>query len=180
MHTNLSPKSKASGIGCFSRLLLIGMAVLLSSIPLNAQLAGKGSIKGSVTDPTGAMVPNATITATSTTRGTKLTVTSTAAGDYNLSPLDPDIYTVTVKAGGFSTTTQPNVHVNALEVSDVNIALNVGSENETVTVSSAPPEIETSNATLGGTMENELYSSLPIEMGAYGSPTSAALRILHS
>ncbi len=170
MRTNLSPKSKASGLARFPRLLLIGIAILLSTIPLSAQLAGKGSIKGSVTDPTGAVVPNATITATSTTRGTKLTVTSTAAGDYNLSPLDPDIYTVTVKAAGFSTTTQQNVHVNALEVSDVNIALNVGSENETVTVSSAPPEIETSNATLGGTMENELYSALPIEMGAYGQP----------
>src|SRR5215471_13975709 len=123
MHTNLSSKSKRSGPSWFLRLLLIGIAILLNGIPLTAQLSGKGSIKGSVTDPSGAVVPNATITATSTTRGTKLMVTSTGSGDYNLSPLDPDIYTVTVKAAGFSTTTQQNVHVNALEVSDLNIGL---------------------------------------------------------
>jgi hypothetical protein len=144
--------------------------VLLCIAPASGQLAGKGSIKGSVTDPSGAVVPNATITVTSTTRGTTLVVTSSGSGDYEVSPLDPDIYNIMVKASGFSTTTQENVHVNALEVSNVNINMKVGSENESVTVSAAPPALETSNATLGATMENELYSALPIEMGAYGSP----------
>lgn len=170
MRTNQIPQSEVNGWGWLVRLLLFAIAILLNSAPADAQLAGKGSIKGSVTDPTGAVVPNASITATSTTRGTKLNGTSRASGDYDLSPLDPDIYTVTVKAAGFSTTTQQNVHVNALEISNVNISLAMGAENETVTVSSAPPAIETSNATLGATMENELYSALPIEMGAYGQP----------
>jgi hypothetical protein len=97
-------------------------------------------------------------------------VTSTASGDYELSPLDADIYTVTVKAQGFATTTQENVHVNSLEVANVNMTLRVGSEAESVTVTSAPPQLETSNATLGTTMENELYAALPIQMGAYGNP----------
>jgi hypothetical protein len=138
--------------------------------PASAQLAGKGSIKGSITDSSGAVVPNATVTATSTTRGTRLTTTSTSAGNYELTPLDPDVFVVTVTAQGFATTTQQNVHVNALEISNVNITLNVGSQAESVTVSAAPPQLETSNATLGATMENALYSALPIEMGAYGQP----------
>ena len=48
--------------------------------------------------------------------------------------------------------------------------MTVGSETQTVDVSTAPPQLETSNATLGATMENDLYSALPIEMGAYGQP----------
>ena len=50
------------------------------------------------------------------------------------------------------------------------LTLTVGSETQTVDVSTAPPQLETSNATLGATMENDLYSALPIEMGAYGNP----------
>ena len=152
----------------FSSLLVLLAAVLLCGSPASAQLAGKGEIKGTVTDPTGAVVPNATVVATSTSRGLKFTTTTSASGDFSVSPLDPDIYSLTVTATGLSTTTQENVHVNALEVANVNISLKLGAESETVTVSAAPPALETSNATLGATMENDMYSALPIQMGAYG------------
>jgi hypothetical protein len=150
--------------------VLFAALFLLTASPAGAQLAGKGEIKGTVTDPSGAVVPGATVTATSTTRGTKTAVKSSSSGLYDISPLDPDIYTVTATAQGFSTTNQENVHVNALEIADVPISMKLGAESETVTVSSAPPQLETSNATLGATMENDMYSALPIEMGAYGQP----------
>lgn len=72
--------------------------VLSLASPLNAQLAGKGGIKGVVTDPSGAVVPNATVVATSTSRGTKTSTTSTSSGDFTISTLDPDTYTLTVTA----------------------------------------------------------------------------------
>ncbi|MGD0442666.1 MAG: TonB-dependent receptor [Edaphobacter sp.] len=147
---------------------LITIALLCNSA--NAQLAGKGEIKGVVTDPSGAVVPGAVVTATSTSTGVKLTRTSSSSGDFDLTPLNPDIYTVTITAKGFETLTQQDVHVNALEVSDLKMSLTVGSESQSVNVSTAPPALETSNATLGATMENDLYSALPIEMGAYGQP----------
>ena len=81
MRTNLSSQSEVTGLARLPRLLLIVIAILLNIVPAGAQLAGKGSIKGSVTDPSGAVVPDASVTATSTTRGTKLTVTSTGSGD---------------------------------------------------------------------------------------------------
>ena len=152
----------------FSSLLVLLASVLLCGSPASAQLAGKGEIKGTVTDPTGAVVPNATVVATSPSRGLKFTTTTSASGDFSVSPLDPDIYSLTVTATGLSTTTQENIHVNALEVANVNISLKLGAESETVTVSAAPPALETSNATLGATMENDMYSALPIQMGAYG------------
>jgi hypothetical protein len=155
----------------FTRLLLVLTAVaLLWGSSANAQLSGRGEIKGTVTDSTGAVVPGATVTATSTTTGVKLTRTTSDAGEFDLTPLNNDIYTVTTTAKGFQTLTQENVHVNALEVADLKITLTVGSETQTVDVSTAPPQLETSNATLGATMENDLYSALPIEMGAYGNP----------
>ena len=60
------------------------------------------------------------------------------------------------------------MHVNALEISDYDPVLTVGSSSETVTVSTLPPQLETLNAVLGATMEQEMYSALPIEMDAYG------------
>jgi hypothetical protein len=155
----------------FSKSLLLFVAlVLLFSSPAFAQLSGEGEITGTVTDPTGAVVPGAMVVATSTTRGTKVTSKTTSAGDYTLSPLGADTYTVTVSAKGFKTTTQQNIVVNALEIASVNVGLNLGSESESVTVSEAPPQLETSNATLGATMAQETYSELPIQMGAAGSP----------
>jgi Carboxypeptidase regulatory-like domain/TonB dependent receptor len=161
----LDALSSAAKIGI---ALLAIVAFFASSA--TAQLAGKGAIKGVVTDPSGAVIPNATVIATSPARGVNVTGVSNDSGEYTVSPLDPDIYTLTVSAPGFKSTTQQNVHVNALEVADVPVALTVGASTETVTVDAAPPQLETSNATLGSTMENDMYSALPIQMGAYGSP----------
>ena len=152
------------------RTLLAGLlaALSLSGADAHAQLSGKGEIKGRVADPSGAVVPNATITATETTTGIATTRTSSDSGDYDFTTLDPGIYTVMVTAEGFQKQTQQNVHVNALETADYNPVLTVGSATQEITVDTAPPQLETSNATLGATMEQEMYSALPIEMGAYG------------
>ena len=154
----------------YGLLLFLAAFVLLSSTSANAQLAGKGEIKGVVVDSTGAVIPGALVTATSTTTGTKITRTTSSSGDFDLTPLNPDIYSLTVTAKGFETLNQQDVHVNALEVSDLKLAMTVGTESQSIDVSSAPPQLESSNATLGATIENDMYSALPIEMGAYGQP----------
>ena len=160
-----------SNVRAFSGLLVLLTAFVLSlSSSASAQLAGKGEIKGIVTDTTGAVIPGAVVTATSTTQGTKISRTTSSSGDFDISPLNPDIYIVTTTAKGFQTLTQQDVHVNALEVADLKLSLTVGSETQTVNVSTAPPQLEISNATLGATMEHDMYSALPLEMGAYGSP----------
>jgi hypothetical protein len=160
-----------SNVRVFSGLLVLFTAiVLLWGTSASAQLAGKGEIKGTITDSTGAIVPGAVVTATSTTQGTTFTRTTSSSGEFDLTPLNNDIYKVTVTAKGFQTLNQENVHVNALEVTDLKLTLTIGTESQSIDVSTAPPQLETSNATLGATMENDLYSALPIEMGAYGQP----------
>ncbi len=151
-------------------LVLLAASMLFFPFAANAQLSGKGEITGMVSDPSGAVIPGATVIATSTTRGTKVTSLTTSAGDYTLSPLDADTYTITVTAKGFKTTTQQNVEVNALEIATANISLTIGTQDQSVTVTSAPPQLETSNATLGATMSQETYAELPIAMGAGGNP----------
>jgi hypothetical protein len=140
-------------------------------VPSNAtaQLSGKGEITGTVADSTGAVISGATVTATNTATGITTKTTSTSAGAFNFSNLDPGVYVVTTMAKNFEKLTQQNVHVNAMESQVYNPVLTVGGADIQITVTAEPPQLETSNATLGATMENEVYSELPIEMGAYGN-----------
>jgi hypothetical protein len=176
MQNPLSPASVSLGThASLIRLLRRGLRCLLLTVlpvllclPAHAQLSGKGAVSGIVSDPSGAVIGGATVVITNTATGVSVTTTTTGAGDYSVSTLDPGLYTVTVTAQGFEKLTQQNVQVNALETQTFSPKLTVGASSETVTISSAPPQLETSNATLGATMENEMYAALPIEMGAYG------------
>lgn len=125
---------------------------------------GAGSIQGTVTDPSGAVVPGATITAVNTANNQKTVRKTTSAGIYNLSPLPAGHYVVTVQANGFQKMTQENITVNALETVPLNLTLKVGTQEQSITVTAAPPMLNTTNATIGATMENNVYSALPIVM----------------
>jgi hypothetical protein len=127
-----------------------------------AQIGGEGAISGTVTDTTGALVPNATVVARNNGTGVETKRTASSDGLYNISPLIPGTYTVTVTATGFSTFKQEKVSVDALSNIGLNVSLKTGSQNETITVTDAPPSLETTNSTLGGTIQNSLYTELPI------------------
>lgn len=140
------------------------------SASARAQLTGKGQITGTVSDKTGAVIPNAQVSATNAATGISVSTQTTSAGVYTFPALDPGIYAVTTTAPGFEKLSQENIHVNAMQSVEYNPALSVGRADVQVTVTAEPPQLETSNATLGATMENETYSALPLMMGAYGSP----------
>ena len=127
-----------------------------------AQTGGQGAISGTVTDSTGALVPQAVVVARNNATGVETKRSASSDGLYNISPLIPGTYTVTVTANGFSTFKQENLVVDALSNVGLNISLKTGSQNETVTVTDTPPSLETTNATLGGTIDNNLVTKLPI------------------
>jgi hypothetical protein len=140
-----------------------------------AQTGGQGALEGTVTDPTGAVVGGATVTATNQASSVATTRTASSAGLYEITPLIPGVYTVTVKAKGFQTFAQQNIQVNGLNVTGFNTTLQVGSADQTVTVTDAPPELQTTNATLGGVITNQTYESLPLIMNnQQRDPTSFA------
>ena len=158
------------------RIIVFSLSVLVAlfgirSCPVQAQLAGNGEITGTVTDASGAVVPNATVAVTATATKQVIVRKTTNSGDYSVTPLPPGAYTLTVTANGFEKYVQENVNVNALEKISLNIGLTVGAANETVTVSTLPPNITTTDATLGGAMELQMYANLPLQMSQGGSGT---------
>ncbi len=152
---------------CFAAWSIMALFLIAIMAPFgaNAQMAGTGAISGTVTDSTGAVIGGATVTATLVEQNTSTTRTSTGAGDYSITPLTPGEYTLTVIAKGFEKFVQEHVTVDALETVAVNVKLTVGGAQQTITVTSAPPVLETTDATLGAVMDNQMYSSLPLLMG---------------
>lgn len=140
-----------------------------------AQTGGMAGIQGLVQDPTGAVVPNATVTAISDETHVATVRQTSGEGIYTISPLMPGSYTVKVEASGFAQFQQTNFVIDALKMTPLNVVLKAGAESETVIVSEAPPALDTNSATLGGVMENKQYAQLPIQMGAQQrDPTSFA------
>jgi hypothetical protein len=133
---------------------------------------GGGTIQGTVTDPAGAVVAGATVTAVNVSTGVETSFKTTDAGLFVLTPLQAGEYTVTVKATGFSAITQKNIVVAALATVGLNPRLQLGTTTETITVTDAPPTLHTDDATVGTSMENGLYSTLPLAMnGVPRDPT---------
>lgn len=143
--------------------ILFVLSMTMGGSSVFAQLGG-GSIEGTITDQNNAVISGATVTATNIATNTAVSRTSTSTGYYVLAPLNAGNYTVTVMAKGFQSHSQENVIVNALETRTINVAVHVGEQTETITVTAAPPQLNTENASIESTMENEVYSALPIAM----------------
>jgi hypothetical protein len=149
----------------FLGVLLVSNFILITSPRTMAQIGGTGSIQGVITDATGAVIPVATVTATNVATGVKATRQTTAAGLYVLTPLPPGEYKVQVSATGFQSLVQEKVVVDALSTVGLNLTLQVGTTNETMTITAAPSPLNTTDARLGTTIRNELYTNLPLAMG---------------
>ena len=128
-----------------------------------------------MTDQTGAIIPNATVTVVENATGVKTVRTTSGSGVYLVSPLVPGHYTVTVVANGFATAVQDNINVNATESVGLDMKLSIGAQTEKITVTDAPPALETTDATLGATMEQKTFAALPILInGGQRNPTEFA------
>ena len=124
--------------------------------------AGRGAISGTVTDASGAIVPGATVTATDTATGTKLTAVTTAAGIYSFVSLSPGHYEVSVSQKGFETTVRKGVIVTVDQSTTVNIAMKVGSVSEVVTVNETTSLVDTTNSTVGQLISSETIDRVPL------------------
>src|SRR5437867_12071575 len=125
-----------------SRLFSTTVVVLLFSFALSAQ-GNFGRILGSVKDPTGAVLPGATVNIIDTQRGLARTVTSDEAGLYNAPTLTPGTYTVRVEFPGFKTLSRENLVVEVGSEIRVDLTIEPGQQSETVTVNEAIPLVDT-------------------------------------
>jgi hypothetical protein len=136
-----------------------------------------GGITGTVTDPQGKVIVKAQVTATNTDTGVEVKTLTTSEGVYSFNNLPVGNYNVEVVAKGFQRLLQENVNVDNASMFAMNTKLTIGGENTTITITDAPPYLDASDATLGGTIENELYASLPLSMQG-GPRNSTAFQYL--
>lgn len=141
--------------------LLSAFCILLPSQFAFGQV-DEGSITGTVTDSTGAVVPGAQVTLVNTDQGITLQTRAGATGVYTFSPVRIGHYTVTVTAKGFETTTQTNLVVQVAQALQVNVALKPGSASETVQVTEAPPLLQTEEASTGQVIGRQQVDDLPL------------------
>lgn len=150
---------------CLSALLLAVLLIPFGAGRLAAQVAGSGTIRGTITDSTGAVIPGATVTAVQTETGIRYVRQSSESGIYMVSPILPGHYTLTVAAKGFANLTENNIVVDASTEIGVNLKLEPGSDTQTVTVTaSAALDLQTENATLGGILDERTVESIPMIM----------------
>ena len=122
----------------------------------------EGAISGTIQDTTGAVVPGAQVTLLNTDQGITLQTKSGGNGEYSFSPVRIGHYSVTAVAKGFSKTTQQNLTVAIAQRLTVNIQLKPGAATETVEVTTAPPLLQTEEASVGQVITQESVNSLPL------------------
>ena len=142
-------------------LLLATLSVLLLSSPLFSQ-GNFGRILGTVIDQTGGVVSGATVTIIDKDRGVARTLTTDQAGEYNAPTLIPGTYTVRAEAKGFKLLERQNVELGVGKEVRVDLTIQPGEQTQTITVTEAIPLVETTNATLGGTLSNSQINDLPL------------------
>ena len=136
-------------------------AVFFSAVQLSAQVTN-ASLSGTVTDSSGAAIPDAQVTAKNSGTGLTSTVTSSGSGTYTLPNLPPGTYTVTVSKDGFTTSVQNNVLLSVSQTATLKATLTVGATTETVSVSAAPELINQSTADISELVDENSIKQLPL------------------
>ena len=142
------------------RVLGSAVAILFLCHSLFGQ-SSQGTIQGSVTDQTGGAMARATVSVIDVARGVTRTLVTDGAGAYVAPNLTPGPYTVRAEAMGFQTVDHPNVNVEVGQSIRVDFSLQPGAQNQTITVTSEVPAIDTTDATLGGTVSNQAINPCP-------------------
>jgi hypothetical protein len=137
------------------------LVFLAKPIPAFAQLYS-GSLTGVVTDPSGAVIPDAQVTLTDTGKGFDYKTTTNAVGRYLLRSLPPSIYKLTVESKGFAQFAQDRIALDVNENATVDVTLRVGATTQAVEVKATPPMLESQDATTGQEINRTFINDLPL------------------
>lgn len=123
---------------------------------------GRAVLSGKVADPQSALIPGAVVVATQTSTGAKTTVNSNDEGVYVFPSLPASIYSIAVSANGFETYKQVNIQLQADQSVTVDVTLQLGGQSQTVTVSSAAAQVDTTTGTLSNVIGQQSVGDLPL------------------
>jgi hypothetical protein len=146
-----------------NRIQVLGIVclILAVAVPMSSQTT-TGRILGTVTDQSGAAVAGASLVITDVQRGTSRTVATDASGEYAAPELPPGIYQLRAEAKGFKSTERPNIVLEVAQDLRVDISLTPGQVSEIVIVTDEVPLVNTTSASLGGTLSNAEINDLPL------------------
>jgi hypothetical protein len=121
-----------------------------------------GAISGTVKDTSGGVVAGAKVTLTNQGTGVSITTTSSSSGEYSFSPVKIGNYSLSVEFAGFQKVQQNNVTVDVQQKVLVDITLPTGESKEVVIVNTAPPALQTQDASVGQVIEERAVNALPL------------------
>ena len=143
------------------RLNFLGMSAIF--LLLIGQIkAQEGQIVGTVKDPSGAVIPNVTVTATEAQTNFARTAVSNASGEYQLGSLRPTTYTVSAEASGFKKVTESDVRLEANQSLSLNLTLELGQITESVNVEANAVQVDTSTSTIREVVDQSRIVELPL------------------
>jgi outer membrane receptor protein involved in Fe transport len=146
---------------CFTKVFLLSVLFLASITSVFAQ-EGSANLRGTIADPNGAVVPAATVSIANQETGlNRRSAVTTESGDYVFASLTPGLYRITVEAANFKKSVKENVRLNVGETQEFNFSLEVGASQETVTVTTDEPLVETSTSKIGGQISQAELTELP-------------------
>ena len=143
-----------------SRLAATVMVILFSISAQGQSTAGR--ILGTLTDQSGAAVARGTVIVTDVQRGTSRTITTDESGTYAAPDLQPSTYKIHVEAPGFKSVERLNIQIEVATDVRADFTLQTGQITEVVTITEEVPLVNTTSATLGGTLSNKEINDLPL------------------
>jgi hypothetical protein len=141
---------------------LVALFFLLVFSSLSAWAQFESGLTGTVTDPSGAVVPGATVAAKDVETGILRTVQTGSAGNYNILSLPAHLFEITVSAKGFKSTVQQNIRLEVKQMKEVNFFLQLGAASTEVTVTAAPPAVDISQARVSTEINQASVANLPM------------------
>ena len=126
----------------------------------------RGTITGTVTDPGGAVVPKAAVTAVQAETNAQYQTVTTATGDYTIPLLPSGTYRVTVEVAGFKKFIQSGIRAEVAQTARLNIRLEIGSASESVTVQADAEMLERNGAEQSTTIDKERLLAIPLYFGS--------------
>ena len=147
----------------------VGLFLIIASVRGWSQVS-TGSLGGQISDPNGAAIPAATVVARNEATGQEYTTQSSDAGLYVFPTLNTGVYTVSIEKQGFKKISRANIEIRIAQRLDMNVQLEVGDVQQTVTVSAEPPLLETSTVERGQSLSTRFMDNLPLFAGGIRNP----------
>jgi Carboxypeptidase regulatory-like domain len=146
-----------------ARALVMLLLVMLVPIFLRAQV-DRGTVNGTISDSSGAVIPGVKVTATNVETGVLNTAISNGAGFYSILNLPIGHYRLTFQQQGFSTLERDGITLSVSQVAEINVTLSAGSTTQTVVVNDNAPILDTETSTTGSDVRSALITALPLNV----------------